>query len=893
MAKKATLAVLAGSSVTWFALAAHAQDATTPGPVTIPHPTVENLSIEWAITGDDNEDGVVSVRFREAGESVWRTGLPLRRVPAGSAEGFSWSNRHAGSLFDLVPGTSYEIELSLVDPDGGDSTQMVSAATRPIPQAPPDATERPVTPATLASVIADAAPGDILLLADGTYAELDLQASGTPDQPIVIRAENRGAAIIDSEISLIGRSHVFLEGLTVNGRVRLNDTVGMVVRECTINTTGSGIVAQGDGTEDSYFCDNRVIGSTPFEDAALGANGDNIGEGIQIAGPGTVICYNYVRGFRDAISTMEDSEAVDQFSIDIYNNDIEVGADDAIEADFTMGNVRVMRNRIRNSYVGISGQPTLGGPSYFIRNVMLNVVYSPFKLHRGSVGDVAFHNTVVKSGDAFACYAGVTWSYALFRNNLFIGGTGGGTYGGYSNGSGRVAQLVDADSTCDFDFDGYGSIGTGSFTGSIGDVRFDGLAELQSRTTEAHAVEVDMSVFAADVTFPASGPFPELTAGDLRILDGSAAVDRGTPLANVNDGFAGTAPDLGAYEAGSLLPHYGPRWDGPAAECGNGVREGTEECDDGNRTSGDGCTAACEREATGVGGAGGTGATPTCADDLTACAGACVDTSSDDDHCGACGSPCAARMTCVESSCECDAGYTDCGGTCVDRAANPAHCGECDLACGTNETCDGGECTCAGSLTSCDGTCVDTTSSADHCGDCGNACESPLVCSGGTCQDSCADSETQCGQDCVDTSSNLAHCGACDTACALPHATPECTDSTCRIATCLDGYVDLDEDPDNGCEYACVPDGEESCNDLDDDCDGMADEGLSCAPANPGGGGASSNDRSSRDDSGCGCRLAAPAHPTRGWPLLLAAALWTRRRRSTRTSQQRGDRKPR
>ena len=31
-------------------------------------------------------------------------------------------------------------------------------------------------------------------------------------------------------------------------------------------------------------------------------------------------------------------------------------------------------------------------------------------------------------------------------------------------------------------------------------------------------------------------------------------------------------------------------------ECGNGVREACEDCDDGNRTSGDGCSASCEVE---------------------------------------------------------------------------------------------------------------------------------------------------------------------------------------------------------------------------------------------------------------------------------------------------------
>ena len=94
----------------------------------------------WTIAGDDNENGVVSVRFREQGQDVWRAGLPLRRVPAGTNEGFSWDNKHAGSIFDLLPATTYVIELSLVDPDGGDATQTIEVTTRPVPVAASDAT---------------------------------------------------------------------------------------------------------------------------------------------------------------------------------------------------------------------------------------------------------------------------------------------------------------------------------------------------------------------------------------------------------------------------------------------------------------------------------------------------------------------------------------------------------------------------------------------------------------------------------------------------------------------------------------------------------------------------------------------------------------------------------
>jgi hypothetical protein len=46
---------------------------------------------------------------------------------------------------------------------------------------------------------------------------------------------------------------------------------------------------------------------------------------------------------------------------------------------------------------------------------------------------------------------------------------------------------------------------------------------------------------------------------DFRLRAGSAAVDRGVRIPNVNDGFTGAAPDLGALETGQPVPTYGPR----------------------------------------------------------------------------------------------------------------------------------------------------------------------------------------------------------------------------------------------------------------------------------------------------------------------------------------------
>jgi hypothetical protein len=184
------------------------------------------------------------------------------------------------------------------------------------------------------------------------------------------------------------------------------------------------------------------------------------------------------------------------------------------------------------------------------------VVYQAFKLQRASVGDVVLHNTVVKNGDANSVYTSEAISRALFRNNLFIGGPGG-TYGSYNNGSGRVIMISTAQSSCDFDYDALGST-AGTFGGQLGATRFSDLAGLRASTTEKHARQVDLSVFATTVPYP-SLPFPAMSPADVRLRAGGAAADAGVAIPNINDGYAGAAPDVGAYEAGAPIPTYGPR----------------------------------------------------------------------------------------------------------------------------------------------------------------------------------------------------------------------------------------------------------------------------------------------------------------------------------------------
>ena len=528
------------------------QISSAPGTPTAPFPTIENLSIVWPLSGDDNNNGTVAVRYRETGQTAWIDSAPLQRVPAGSNAGFSWENKHAGSIFNVVADTQYQIELALTDPDGGSVTRVLTSSTRPWPESGEQGTV--VTPATIAAAIANVSPGDVLVLANGNYTTINIPRSGTRAEPIVVRAQNDGGAIVFGEIRFDGLDFIHIVGLTVEGQIKFNNADDIVVRDCLILTDRDGIVSFGQGTSNSLIIDNEVVGPTVWRESSLGNEGDNLGEGIVLTGPGNVIAFNRVRGFRDGISLLEDN-SINQQSIDIYGNDISQCGDDGIEADFTTGNVRVYHNRVTDCFIAISTQPSLGGPTYLYRNVIYNAVYQAFKLQRSSVGDVLYHNTVVKVGDGFNVITSDPISRSISRNNIFIGGPAG-TFNEFTNGRGRVVFLPSADETNDFNYDGFGSVGTGSFIGQIGTTTFDGLTQLQFLTSEWNAVQLDLSVFNSRVTLP-TNPVGVNAPPNFELAAQSPAIDGGVALAGINDGFTGIAPDLGAYERGRAIPVYG------------------------------------------------------------------------------------------------------------------------------------------------------------------------------------------------------------------------------------------------------------------------------------------------------------------------------------------------
>jgi hypothetical protein len=80
----------------------------------------------------------------------------------------------------------------------------------------------PVTAGALGGALGGAAPGDCLMLADGSYAGLAISAKGTSEAPIVIRAVNRGKAAFTSAVQFMGATHVIIDGVNYTGSANVS-----------------------------------------------------------------------------------------------------------------------------------------------------------------------------------------------------------------------------------------------------------------------------------------------------------------------------------------------------------------------------------------------------------------------------------------------------------------------------------------------------------------------------------------------------------------------------------------------------------------------------------------------------------------------------------------------
>ena len=129
----------------------------------------------------------------------------------------------------------------------------------------------------------------------------------------------------------------------------------------------------------------------------------------------------------------------------------------------------------------------------------------------------------------------------------------------------------------------------------------------------------------------------------------------------------------------------------------------------------------------------------------------------------------------------CDPGTSCCDGHCIDKTSDNYNCGACGNYCGKFGECSNSQCLCktGGSETGmkcgsgqicCSAGCVNVSKSADNCGDCGVVCP-------------------------VSPNTSLHYSSI------APNPSDRCDQGVCKLI-CDEGYVDADKKVENGCE--CV-----------------------------------------------------------------------------------------
>jgi chitodextrinase len=98
-------------------------DPITPGTLTLT-PTYSSISVDLPITGDDNVNATATLQFKRTGDTEWRNGLDLWRWDNGTSRGFT------GSVLLADSNTSYDVKVTITDPDGGGTTRIGTVTTR-------------------------------------------------------------------------------------------------------------------------------------------------------------------------------------------------------------------------------------------------------------------------------------------------------------------------------------------------------------------------------------------------------------------------------------------------------------------------------------------------------------------------------------------------------------------------------------------------------------------------------------------------------------------------------------------------------------------------------------------------------------------------------------------
>lgn len=544
------------------ALAAEKQTPETPdltvtgAPAT--EPTFHCIGVYAPVAGDANKNATCVPYYRKKGAAEWREGHPL--------VGVHHDGEFRGSLVGLTPGTTYEIRMEYKDPDGvsGKTGEVVAVETwkEDFPVARTILVEG-VQKNTL-MVDASGSPEGYVLYAPGSGTEAGIDVDSKSDSCIIVAPGTeyviiRGLTLKNASVHAIdiqpGSHHVIIERCDITGWGRPEGS-----------STGSDDGAvYGRGEISHVVVQDNVIhhprhSSNYWEEKGPDGEPKPAAELEPEFGPGRTSLVvdgrkNYHPAGPQAVTLVEtDGRHVIRYNkifsdkdhwyndgiggafnnsmkgfphrdTDIYGNYISHCHDDAIESEGGNMNVRIWNNYIVHNFSSIAMAPVHRGPAYVWRNVSRDGRSCAWKLgarmdrpNDGTGHLFIYHNTVFNTGTGVTHSSAKGFQNTASRNNILL-----------SRGSGVFEKEGCIRNSFDYDL----------FAARPNKIQPD---------QEMNAVVAD----AQDVFIAAEH-------GNFLLKPGSPATDSGVGLPGFNDNHTGKAPDIGAFEVGDELSHYGPR----------------------------------------------------------------------------------------------------------------------------------------------------------------------------------------------------------------------------------------------------------------------------------------------------------------------------------------------
>ena len=516
--------------------------------------TFECSGIYWKTS----ESGPGKIRYKEASGNSWKNGLDLVYD--------SRTGEYRGSIIDLSPASSYQVELS------SNSSKATLKVT----------TKDDRFPIGKTTVLPQGESDKTIVITESGTADAYHLVTVPEGSKSVLNIKNVSASGIEIDANYVIVRGVEIRNAQIHGILIRRDRHDIVVEQCHITYWGrmGGPITYGNegGSDSGVYAENGTANLTIqrnlIEDPRGASNDWETGhpsgpQGITIVQSkgGNVIRFNDIvssedHGFNDAIGGGSNYSFVGNMNrdSDIYGNIIRNAWDDAIESEGGNMNVRIWGNYIHFFFNGVATASTTWGPIYVFRNVSGESRTGHWNPRGGAflkTGErnefgggrrFLFHNTLLQPNGVSDVFSGHPNPNCVTRNNIF-------------DVPGRLATDRVTEIASDYDYDYFSGNTRGTAKESNG-IRFGTTPSGTKLYVSSYSLEFYPRSTINSIKW---GAFPyefgdrKRTITDPVVWIRNPLLDSGTILPGFNDNFSGNAPDLGAFEVGAAPLQFGRR----------------------------------------------------------------------------------------------------------------------------------------------------------------------------------------------------------------------------------------------------------------------------------------------------------------------------------------------